>query len=226
MTPKQRAENVGKLEQYKQAETQVQAARGLRPATHPPRAPPSPGSLRRRMCLRRSPPVLAARGGRQPPTQSTRSVTGARAARLVVNRCIRGSKCRAHRLRAPGPSAAQIALVQAAMCRAQRGMTGVHCMQAHQLRNAVRVRVSAYSVDGRVGVPGRAAPSSDVRGAFLRRTRRSARSRQCLHHNMSILGQVLSADVCTGAFRLKYNFNPCAANTAALSGKSFFRLLL
>jgi hypothetical protein len=58
----------------------------------PPRAPCADGcaSGARR---RRSP--LQREGGNR--LHSTRTVTGARAARLVVHRCTRGSKCRAHR---------------------------------------------------------------------------------------------------------------------------------
>ena len=82
----------------------------------------------------------------------TRSVTDARAARLVVHRCTRGSKCRAHRAIARElllPSAAQNPLVHVVLCRAKRCGTGARRMPPPITHDAERVHLSADAADGR-----------------------------------------------------------------------------
>jgi hypothetical protein len=94
-TPKQWAEYFGKLAEYEAGESEVHSARRLiaPPPPRPPNAAGSDGcavSARRR----RSPIQRAER------RRSTRTVTDALAARLVVHYCTGRSKCRAHRARA------------------------------------------------------------------------------------------------------------------------------
>ncbi len=140
----------GELEKYQWAVRQVHAR--MRPRRSP--SAHSVGARRRRTpsvhavgALRRCTPIAegceAAR---------TRSVTDARAARLVVHRCTRGSKCRAHRAIARElllPSAAQNPHVHVVLCRAKRCGTGARRMPPPITHDAERVHLSADAADGR-----------------------------------------------------------------------------
>jgi hypothetical protein len=86
-------------------------------------------------------------GGNRP--HSTRTVTGALAARLVVHRCTRGSKWGAPHARAAAASdSAKCARARSAVPRAAMGGTGACRTQTHVPRDAVRVRLAAHSAEG------------------------------------------------------------------------------
>ncbi len=100
-----------------------------------------------------------------PPSPSnTCTVTGAFAARLVVHRCTRESKCTAHRARAV--AADQSALVHVVLCRAQRGRDRLMA-HANARNNATKCEFAFPPTQPTVGfgVTGRAAPSGEGRGA-------------------------------------------------------------
>ncbi len=147
-------------------------------------------------------------GGDHP--RSTRTVTVARAARLVVHYCTRGSKCRARRARAAASiGSAKCARARSALPRTARGGRRVVHANARATRRSASSPFRPLSRRIGFGVTGRAATPGEGRGASARRARRSAQSSQCLHQNMSVLGQVLT--VWTRALAV-FRSNPISAN--------------
>jgi hypothetical protein len=161
------------------------------PPTHPgpnglaplsPRAPCADGCASG--ARRRRSPIQ--RGGRQPPHAifAVERTPAPRALSCIVASAGRSVERIARELLLP--SADRLVLVHVVLCRAQRRGTGNRQCSASFAFLPTQPTVG-------FGVAGRAATSGEGRGAFPRGARRSARRCQCLHRNMSILGQVLIA---------------------------------
>jgi hypothetical protein len=204
----------------------------LRPPPHDPHPPPLPRAPSLPMLLVPSVRAVGARrssgeGGNSP--RSTRTVTGALAARLVVHYCTRGSKCRAHRARADALiGSAKRARASTAVPRtAMWDRRAVHA-------NARAARRSASSpfrpLSRRIWVCCYCRPSSSVRR--LTRCVCSPCTSVCpvvpvlAPQDVDIGPSTHRMEACVGLFPLESDFSQCAADTAALLGKRFYFVCL
>ncbi len=199
----------------------------LPPAASQPRHPPclAPHPSPRCLCRRRVPSALADPAGREATAHVTRTVTSARAARLVVHYCTRGSKGRAHRALA----AAATGGVKRASARSAVPLTAMGDRRVVHA-NARATRRSASSpfrpLSRRVRVC-YCRPSSNVR--HLTRCVYSPCMSVCpavrvlAPQYVGIGPSSHRMDACVGRFPLKFDFSQCAADTAALLENRFFR---
>jgi len=166
------------------AQAHAEASRGKPP---PPPPPPRPNTADVDGCA-----VGARRSSGQGGPHSTRTVTDALAARLVVHYCTRGLKCRARRARAAALiGSAKCARARSAVARTARGDRRAAHASARATQRSASSPFRPLSLRIGFGVAGRAATSGDGRGAPTRRARRSAQWCQCSYHDTSIFGQVL-----------------------------------
>jgi hypothetical protein len=134
-------------------------------------------------------------GGNRP--HSTRTVTGALAARLVVHRCTRGSKWGAPHARAAAASdSAKCARARSAVPRAAMG--GQARVARKRTCRATHCKFALPPTQPKVGF-GVAGRAGEGRGASPRRARRSARWCQCLHELVrltELIGGLFAAARC------------------------------
>ena len=154
--------------------------------------------------------------------RSTRTITSALAARLVVHLCTRGSKCRAHGAHADAViGSAKRARARTAVPHTARGDRRVACKRTYH-NCAFRPTQPTF----KFGAAGRAATFGDERGAPPSPCTSVCQVVPVLEmpllatQYVDIGRSTHRMDARIGPFPLKSDFSQCAASAAELSGES------